>query len=227
MYPQRGSDLSLSVNLTPPYSLFNDLDYETAEKADIYKWVEYHKWNLDIRYYLPVVPKLVLAPRLHFGFIGTYSDKTIPGPFERFVLGGDGLTGQNFILGTDVIGLRGYPNPKQNASEATSLTPYDAENKILGGTIFTKYALELRYPISLNPTATIYVMGFVEGGNSWNDYVQYNPYSLYRSAGFGVRVFMPAFGLLGLDYGYGFDPIPGSITPAGSQFHFSIGQQIR
>ena len=227
MYPQRGSDVSLSVNMTPPYSLFNSMDYENTPAEERYKWVEYHKWNFDFRYYLPLIPKLVLAPRIHFGFIGTYSESVSPGPFERFVLGGDGLTGQNFILGTDVIGLRGYPNPQQNARKATSLTPYDDVNNVLGATLFTKYVLELRYPVSLNPTATIYLLTYVEGGNAWNDPTNYNPYKLYRSAGVGARIFMPAFGLLGIDYGYGFDAIPGTADPSGSQFHFSIGQQIR
>ena len=208
MYPQRGSDVSLSVNMTPPYSLFNSMDYENTPAEERYKWVEYHKWNFDFRYYLPLIPKLVLAPRIHFGFIGTYSESVSPGPFERFVLGGDGLTGQNFILGTDVIGLRGYPNPQQNARKATSLTPYDDVNNVLGATLFTKYVLELRYPVSLNPTATIYLLTYVEGGNAWNDPTNYNPYKLYRSAGVGARIFMPAFGLLGIDYGYGFDAIP-------------------
>ena len=227
MYPQRGSDISLSLNMTPPYSLFNDLNYETAIPEDRYKWVEYHKWNFDFRYYIPVIPKLVLAPRVHFGFIGSYSDKASVGPFERFVLGGDGLTGQNFILGTDVIGLRGYPNPQQSARKETSLTPFDSETNILGGIAFTKYILELRYPVSLNPTATIYLLTFVEGGNNWNNSEAYNPYKLYRSAGIGARIFMPAFGLLGIDYGYGFDAIPGTSERSGGQFHFSIGQQIR
>ena len=174
------------------------MDYENTPAEERYKWVEYHKWNFDFRYYLPLIPKLVLAPRIHFGFIGTYSESVSPGPFERFVLGGDGLTGQNFILGTDVIGLRGYPNPQQNARKATSLTPYDDVNNVLGATLFTKYVLELRYPVSLNPTATIYLLTYVEGGNAWNDPTNYNPYKLYRSAGVGARIFMPAFGLLGI-----------------------------
>ncbi len=227
MYPQRGSDLTLSMNFTPPYSLFNDVDYETAPAEEKFKWVEYHKWNFDAKYYLPIVEKLILAPRLHFGFIGGYSEEAGIGPFERFVLGGDGLTGQNFLLGTDLIGLRGYPNPQSSIGRSNSVTPYDFENSVFGGTLFTKYVLELRYPVSLSPTATIYALTFVEGGNNWIDFSQYNPYDIKRSAGFGVRIFMPAFGMLGLDYGYGFDPGFGETDPAGSQFHFSIGQQIR
>lgn len=227
MYPRRGSDLSLGVAMTPPYSLWRNIDYETAENADVYKWVEYHKWNFDARFYQTVIGKLVLAPRIHFGFIGSYTDRAGVGPFERFVLGGDGLTGQNFVLGNDVIGLRGYPNPNTQSIGPTSLTPFDADKQILGGTMFTKYVMELRYPVSMAQSATIYVLTFLEGGNSWNDFNKYNPYQLYRSAGMGVRIFMPAFGLLGIDYGYGFDPIPGTNIPSGGQFHFSIGQQIR
>lgn len=228
MYPQRGSDISLSVALTPPYSLFNNLDYENAPKEELFKWIEYNKWNFDAKYYLPLGEKFVLAPRIHFGFISTYSQKATPGPFERFVLGGSGLTGQNIVLGTDVIGLRGYPDPQNLATYATSVTPYDEENEILGGTMFTKYVMELRFPVTQSPTATIYLQAFGEAGNNWNNFDDYNPYDLKRSAGIGARIFMPAFGLLGLDWAYGFDPvIGGSTLPAGTQFHFSIGQQIR
>lgn len=227
MYPRRGSDVSVSVNLTPPYSLWNNLDYDNASNEEKYRWVEYHKWNFDAKYYLNIIDKLVLAPRIHFGFIGSYRSDVTVGPFERFVLGGDGLTGQNFILGTDVIGLRGYDNPATNATSQTSLTPYDNENNILGGTAFTKYVMELRYPVSLSPAATVFVLGFVEGGNNWNDISKFNPYDLYRSAGVGVRIFMPAFGLLGLDWGYGFDVPPGQTDISGAQFHFRIGNQIR
>lgn len=217
MYPRGGSSISLNVALTPPHSLWRDLDYETASNEDLFRWLEYHKWNLDTKYYLQLADKLVLATRAHFGFIGTYNKDVDPGPFERFTLGGDGLTGQNFLLGTDVIGLRGYTN--------NSITP--VENGVRGGLFFTKFVTEVRYPLSLNPSATIYALAFVEGGNNWNDFSQYNPYDMKRSAGFGARIFMPAFGLLGLDWGYGFDPEPGRTEAAGPQFHFSIGQQIR
>lgn len=217
MYPRGGSSIALNVAMTPPHSLWRDIDYETASNEELFKWLEYHKWNLDTKYYLQLADKLVLATRAHFGFIGTYDNEVDPGPFERFTLGGDGLTGQNFLLGTDVIGLRGYTN--------NSITP--VENGIRGGLFFTKFVTEIRYPLSLNPSATIYALAFVEGGNNWNDFDQYNPYDMKRSAGFGARIFMPAFGLLGLDWGYGFDSEPGQTGPAGPQFHFSIGQQIR
>ena len=223
MYPRGGSSIALNVALTPPHSLWRDLDYENASNEELFKWLEYHKWNLDTKYYLQLADKLVLATRAHFGFIGTYNSDVDPGPFERFTLGGDGLTGQNFILGTDVIGLRGYSNNSMNGSQ-TSRRP---ENGINGGLFFTKFVTEIRYPLSLNPSATIYALAFVEGGNNWNDFNQYNPYDMKRSAGFGARIFMPAFGLLGLDWGYGFDAEPGQTEAAGPQFHFSIGQQIR
>ncbi|MFT4738714.1 MAG: outer membrane protein insertion porin family [Cyclobacteriaceae bacterium] len=227
MFPTRGSDISLNINLTPPYSLFNNIDYETASAEERFQWIEYNKWNFDAKYYLALADKLIFAPRIHFGFISTYSSNVGAGPFERFVLGGDGLTGQNIVLGTDVIGLRGYPNPQNLATSATSVTPYDNDNQILGGTMFTKYVMELRYSVTQSPTASIYIQGFLEAGNNWNDFNEYNPYDLKRSAGIGARIFMPAFGLLGLDWAYGFDPILGGTNPAGTQFHFSIGQQIR
>ncbi len=219
MYPRQGSQVSFTVALTPPYSRWRNIDYATADNATLYKWLEYHKWNLDFKYYLKIAGNLVLAPRVHFGFIGSYTDKAGIGPFERFQLGGDGLTGQNFLLGTDVIGLRGYEN--------NSIVPVDNESGIEGGVAFNKFVMELRYPVSLNPSATIYIQAFAESGNNWNDYQQFNPYEQYRSAGLGVRIFMPAFGLLGLDWGYGFDTLPGRSERSGPQFHFSIGQQIR
>ncbi len=221
MYPRQGSQLTLNVAMTPPYSIWRDIDYQTADNATKYKLLEYHKWNLDFKYYLKLVGNLVLAPRAHFGFIGSYTNRADVGPFERFQLGGDGLTGQNFLLGTDVIGLRGYEN--------NSIVPVEQTNEgsIEGGTVFNKFVMEMRYPVSLNPSATIYVQAFAESGNNWNDFKEFNPYEQYRSAGLGVRIFMPAFGLLGLDWGYGFDTLPGSSQRSGAQFHFSIGQQIR
>lgn len=219
MYPRNGSSLSLSVSFTPPYSLFGRDVSAEDDNATKFKWLEYHKWNFDSRYFLTLAGKLVLAMRAHFGYIGAYDNALGVGPFERFQLGGDGLTGQNFLLGTDVIGLRGYPN--------NSITPIDIENNIEGGTIFNKYVMEMRYPISLEPTATIYALTFIEGGNNWNDFAEFNPYNIKKSAGLGLRIFMPAFGLMGIDWGYGFDRVPGSFDRAGPQFHFSIGQQIR
>lgn len=219
MYPRTGSSLSLAASITPPYSLLGRDVSASDEAEDIYKWLEYHKWNFDSKYYLTLTGKLVLAARAHIGYIGSYNDELGVGPFERFQLGGDGLTGQNFLLGTDVIGLRGYEN--------NSITPYDYENNIEGGTLFNKYVMEVRYPISLAPTATIYALTFVEGGNNWDDVTQFNPYNIKKSAGVGLRIFMPAFGLMGIDWAYGFDSLDATSGSSGPQFHFSIGQQIR
>ncbi|MFC2124956.1 outer membrane protein assembly factor [Bacteroidota bacterium] len=216
MFPRSGSSITLGIELTPPYSRFNNIDYRTADNSVKYKWMEYHKWMIDASYYLQLAGNLVVSTRAHFGFLGSYGVDI--GPFERFSLGGDGLAGQNYLLGREVIALRGYEN--------RSLEPYD-RNGIQGGIAYNKFVFELRYPVSLNPTATIYVLAFAEAGNNFSNFEVYNPFNLHRSAGFGARVFMPAFGLLGIDWGYGFDPITGNPNLHGSQFHFSIGQQFR
>jgi outer membrane protein insertion porin family len=225
MYPRMGSDISLSVSMTPPFSLFNKIDYRTADNATKYKWLEYQKWNFDSWFYLKLAGNLVLASRAHIGVLAPYSSEAGVGPFERFQLGGDGLTGQSFLLGTDVIGLRGYEN--NSLAPVDRGDPNDPTDDIQGGTVFNKFVLELRYPISLAPTATIYALTFFESGNNWNDLKDFNPYNQFRSAGMGIRIFMPAFGLMGLDWAYGFDPSPFTGETSGAQFHFSIGQQIR
>lgn len=223
MFPRSGSNITLSATFTPPYSLFRTEPIDDLPPEQKFKWVEYHKWMLDVWHYEELADKLVLNARAHMGFLGRYSSNGIIGPFERFLLGGDGITATNFVVGQDNIGLRGYEN--------TSITPpfgaSNDPNQIRGGIAFTKYILELRYGISMQQAATIYVLGFVEAGNNFNNYADYNPFQLYKSAGIGARIFMPAFGLLGVDWGYGFDTIPGKSGPSGSQFHFSIGQPIR
>ncbi len=219
MYPRVGSSISLSLALTPPWSLWSGIDYANAPPEEKYQYVEYHKWMFDAKYYMQIAGDLVLSARAHMGFMGAYQKEVGVGPFERFQLGGDGLTGTNFLLGNDIIGLRGYEN--------NSITPFDPETKISGGNIYNKFVMELRYPVSLNPSATIYLLAFSEAGNNWNGFENFNPNRLYSSSGFGARVFMPAFGLLGIDWGYGYGTLPGQSTNAGSQIHFSIGQQIR
>jgi outer membrane protein insertion porin family len=229
MYPSQGSSISLSLTLTPPYSSFNDIDYSTASAESKNKWQEYYKTMFDAKYYIPLdgKKKLVLEAKAHFGFLSSYSKRTGNGPFERFILGGDGLAGgfNSFVLGKEIIGLRGYEN--------NSITPplYQAGNSTsqLGGVVYNKIGLELRYPITTGNAATIYGFGFVEGGNNWDNYEDFNPFSMYKSAGVGARIFMPAFGLIGLNWAYGFDRVPiGSINDvSGSKFHFTIGQQIR
>ena len=221
MFPRSGSMFSLDVAITPPYSKWNNINYETAEPQERYKWAEYHKWMFDSKFYTRIIGDLILESRAHFGYIGAYGDENKIGPFERFYLGGDGLSGSysNFLLGTERIALRGYEN--------NSLVPLDIERNIRGGTIYNKFVFELRHPISLNPNATIFGLTFLEAGNNWNSQKDFNPFDLYRSAGLGVRIFMPAFGLLGIDWGYGFDKLPGQPNRSGPQFHFSIGQQLR
>jgi len=223
MYPTSGSLISLNATFTPPHSLWRDLDYENAEPAQRYEFVEYHKWMFDAKYYIPLAGKLVMEAKAHFGVIGSYNPKVGVGPFERYTMGGAGLAGQNFLLGTDIVSLRGYDDNR--------ITPpygvVDRVDEIEGGIIFNKFAAELRYPLTTGQAATIYVYGFAEGGNNWNAYQDFNPFDLYRSAGIGARVFMPAFGLIGVNYGYGFDNLPGTNTPSGGQFQFAIGQQIR
>lgn len=228
MYPTNGSQVSLSLTMTPPYSLMsNNLDYLNTDSTR-YKWTEYHKWMLDTRFYLTLIGskkleggrQLVLETKAHFGFVGNYTSKAKQGPFERFVMGGAGLAGgfNSFVLGQDIIGLRGY--------EDNSLTPSSADG-LSGGIAFTKMGLELRYPVSTSQSATIYGFLFTEAGNNWASFKQFNPFDLYKSAGAGVRLFMPAFGLIGLNWAYGFDALPGQTQISGSQFHFTIGQQIR
>ncbi len=212
-YPRRGSAVSLSLNLTPPYSLFD-------QERDGYKWIEFHKWMFDAQWYMQPVqqlaPKLVLNARAHFGFIGRYRPEVAIGPFERFELGGSGLGGfGGFLLGTEFVGLRGYDDRSLNANG-------------FRGVAYNKFVMEMRYPLSLAPTATVYLLAFAEGGNNVANYEEFNPFNLYRSAGVGARIFMPAFGLIGFDWGYGFDEVPYAIPGHNKgQFHFMIGQQFR
>jgi outer membrane protein insertion porin family len=218
IYPRSGSDFSISLEVTPPYSAFSDKDYSQLEENDRFKWVEFHKWKINTSWYIEPVEKLVLATRLRFGFLGNYNNDIGITPFQRFYLGGDGLSGYNNLDGREIIGMRGYGNE--------TVTPFYYQNRNIGGNVFSKYTLELRYPLSLNPSATIYALTFVEAGNSWLGFSSFNPFDVKRSAGFGVRVFLPMFGLLGLDWGYGFDDIQGIPGANGSQFHFSINQSI-
>jgi outer membrane protein insertion porin family len=217
LYPRTGSEISLSLQLTPPYSLFNDTDFATAEDQVKYRWLEYHKWKFNTSWYTNLAGNLVLSTRTRMGFLGYYnSDIGFP-PFERFYLGGDGLSGWE-IDGREIIALRGYGN--------YSLTPRSAAGEFIGANLYNKFTVEMRYPISLNPMATIYALGFVEAGNAWRNFREYNPFDVKRSAGVGLRVFLPMFGLLGIDWGYGFDDIPGLPGESGGRFHFSIGQSI-
>jgi outer membrane protein insertion porin family len=226
IYPRFGSNIMLAISATPPYgSLNKDIDRESADEQK-YKWLEYHKWMFDASIYTPLFgsTKLVASARAHMGFLGSYGNKIGFIPLERFVMGGDGMTFNNFALGQEIIGLRGYENqsitPGRDTRGTANPDPY-------GGIVYNKYVMELRFLVSPNPSATIFVLGFAEAGNNWGSYKDFNPYDLKKSAGLGARIFMPAFGLLGVDWGYGFDPIPGSTKRSGPQFHFTIGQQFR
>jgi outer membrane protein insertion porin family len=218
IYPRSGSEVSLSLAVTPPYSAFSDKNYSDLSDNEKYKWVEYHKWKIKANFFTKLIGNLVLSNRTQFGFLGAYNKELGLTPFERFYLGGDGLSGYNNLDGRELIGMRGYGNE--------TITPDYYLNRNLGGAIYSKYTFELRFPLSLNPNATIYALSFLEAGNSWANFSEFNPFKVYRSAGFGLRVFLPMFGILGLDWGYGFDEVPGIPGANKGQFHFSINQSI-
>lgn len=218
IYPRNGSLVSVGVEFTPPFSGFSDRDFASLSDTEKYKMIEYHKWIIQAAYFTPIVGNLVLMARAKFGFLGHYNSQIGNTPFERFYLGGDGLSGANNLDGREIIGMRGYGNE--------TLTPNYYKQRNQGGTIYSKYTLELRYPLSLNPNATIFVATFLEAGNAWLKFDEFNPFSVYKAAGFGVRVYLPMFGLLGLDWAYGFDPVPGLPDASRGQFHFSINQSI-
>lgn len=237
IFPIYGSEFTLTGKFTLPYSLFNGVDYANlGDKAEYqnadgspnisaidqkkFNWLEYYKIKFKADWYTKFIGKFVLRSYGEFGYLGAYNSDRGDVPFERFFLGGDGLA--NYSLdGREVIQLRGYENQ--------SLTPYDPTTGSRdGATIFNKFSLELRYPITLKGAASIYALTFAEAGASWNSFKDYNPFQLQRSAGVGLRIFMPAFGLLGIDFGHGFDAPPGppGTQKSGWQTHFIIGQQF-
>ncbi|MCQ2284324.1 MAG: BamA/TamA family outer membrane protein [Bacteroidales bacterium] len=217
IYPREGSSLTFSMQLTPPYSLMNGKDYAHATDQEKYKWLEFHKWKFNASWFTRIVDNLVLNVRLKMGFMGCYNKSIGVSPFGRFYLGGDGLSTYAYD-GREIIGMRGYDDEV--------LSPY-LDGTSTGASIYNKFTAELRYPISLNPSATVYVLAFAEAGKGWIDKREYNPFNLYKSAGLGVRVYLPMFGLLGFDWGYGFDEVPGRTKgPSGSKFHISINQSI-
>jgi outer membrane protein insertion porin family len=212
IYPRSGSDIKLIGQFTLPYSLMNHKDYTTASVQDRYRFVEYYKWKFTSSWYTRLVGNLVLNTRIGFGYLGMYNQSTGLSPFERFYLGGSGLTGYA-LDGREIIADRGYDDQSLTASRT-------------GSPIIAKYTMELRYPVSLNPSATVYGLAFVEGGNTWNTIKTFNPFDVYRSAGVGVRVFLPMFGLLGLDWGYRFDDVSTAPFMQKSQVHFTIGMNL-
>ena len=214
IYPRSGSNFLLSLKFTPPYSMLDEIDdYSSLTDQEKYKWIEYYKWNFKYSWFSSFTDKLVLATRSEIGFLGAYNNDLGVAPFERFYVGGDALTGMGSVFdGRELIALRGYSN--------NSISPQT------GGTIYNKYTAELRYAISLNPGSTVYVLGFAEAGNSWENQDNFNPFQVKRSAGIGFRISLPMLGLMGLDYGWGLDEIPGNPDANGGQFHFSINQQF-
>jgi outer membrane protein insertion porin family len=221
IFPTMGSNMKLTIQGTPPYSLFNNINYKIATPEQRYHFVEYYKFKYDAQWFQKIVGKLVLMSQVRFGFLGSYNSDVGASPFERFKLGGDGMQSYQFLQGSDIIGLRGY----QNFSVIPVGTNYTVDNNP-GSTVYNKYTLELRHPVIASQSATIFVLAFAEGGNVWNNFSQFNPFNVRRSVGVGARVFLPIFGLLGLDYGYGFDKIPGIPDANKGQFHFSISQSL-
>jgi outer membrane protein insertion porin family len=227
LYTRSGSTFSVSVNATPPYSLWDGVDYAALSKGDpdMYKWIEYHKWKFKSKIFIPLANREkvkrtpVIMSRIEYGFVGTYNSKK-HNPFETFYMGGDGMTGYSTMYANEIVGLRGY--------ESGSLTPNQ------DGYAYTRLAMEFRYPFMLEQTSTIYGLAFVEAGNAWSSLRSFNPFDLKRSAGVGVRIFLPMIGLMGIDWAYGFDsPTPTTIfdsqtvkSVSGSQIHFILGQEF-
>jgi outer membrane protein insertion porin family len=211
IFPTRGSSIGFTLEATPPVSLLDGRDYSKLSPTEKFRFIEYHKWKFTGDYYAQIAKNFVIKSYSEFGFLGSYNkDYGLP-PFERYYLGGDGL--QNFVLdGREVIGLRGYTN--------FSLTPDG------GGALYNKFTTELRYLLSPNPQAQIFVLAFAEAGNNYDNFADYRPFELKRSNGFGLRIFMPMFGLLGVDLAYGYDNLPGTSGPSGWQTHFVLGQQF-
>lgn len=220
IYPRNGSEFLIGLEITPPYSLFSDKNYSSLSENERYKWIEMHRWTFKAAWYTELYEKLVMMTRVRFGYLGHYNNQIGPTPFHRFFMGGDGLSSYS-VDSRELVGMRGYAN--------NSLTPGYYSNSGTGGNggnIMTKYTLEMRYPLSLNPQATIYVLSFLEAGNCWLGFNNFDPFDVKRSAGLGVRIYLPMFGLLGLDWGYGFDDVYGTSGNNRSQFHFSIGGSI-
>ena len=229
LFPRTGSEFMASVTLTPPWSLWDGKDYENlataqtyeknyeryqSEQQQKYRWIEYHKWKLKSRTFTPLTTGtkcLVLMTRVELGILGSYN-KYKKSPFETFYVGGDGMSGYSTGYAQETIGLRGYENG--------SLTPYSAQ-----GYAYDRFTLEIRYPFMLGNT-TIYGLGFLEGGNAWNETKNFNPFDMKRSAGLGVRIFLPMVGLMGIDCAYGFDKELSTGTKGGSNFHFILGQEF-
>ena len=230
LFPRRGSEFEASVNLTPPWSLFDGKDYKNlandsksptyaAEQQEKYRWVEYHKWKFKAKTYTALTNGqkcFVLMTRVELGLLGAYN-KYKKSPFETYYVGGDGMSGYSSYYGEETIGLRGYENGSVSYNRSTGYYAY----------AYDRFSLELRYPFLLGNT-TIYGLTFVEAGNAWYETKNFNPFSMKRSAGVGVRIFLPMVGLMGIDWAYGFDKVwnGSQYKKGGSQFHFILGQEF-
>lgn len=219
IFPTTGSNIEASIKFTPPYSLFQNKDYSSMTPQEKYRWMEFYKIKFKADAYNEVIGKLVLRSTAEMGFLDGYNKNLGAPPFERFYVGGTGLFGGRFD-GRELVPLRGYENASTEGGSATDITP------IGGGTIYSRYAAELRYPISMNQTAKIFALTFAEAGNTWNNYSAFNPFQLKRSVGVGIRVYMGAFGLIGFDFAYGFDKTIGGSEPSGWQTHFLMNQSL-
>ena len=222
LYTRRGSQFSFSVAATPPYSLFENKDYSTMSDEEKYRLIEYHKWKFKAKIFTPLAPMSVkrtpvLMARAEYGFLGSYT-KSKRTPFETFYMGGDGMSGYSTYYATETIGLRGYENGSIAGNGGYSSYGY----------AYSRLSVELRYPFLLEPSSTIYGLAFVEAGNAWQDLGDFNPFDLKRSAGVGVRIFLPMIGLMGLDWAYGFDTpnFGDTFKRSGSNLHFIIGQEF-
>ena len=235
IYPRQGSEYSFSLSLTPPFSLLRKKDYDAEgnvvtrnswkevnydrwSAADRYKWIEYHKWKFSGAVYTKLAGDLVLMTRAQFGYLGFYNRNWGYSPFEGFLVGGDGMSGYS-TYGSEVVSMRGYMNYSLTPQKSSA---YNSAGLSWAGNVYDKFTVELRYPVILQPQSTIFVLAFAEGGNCWADIRDFNPFQVKRSAGIGARIYLPMVGLLGVDWGYGFD----DAENGGSQFHFVIGQQF-
>ena len=215
IYPTRGSDFSLTTTFTPPYSLWDGVNYADKDLPDAqrYKWIEYHRWELNTRWFQPITRdnKLVLMAKAEMGYLGHYNKNKVS-PFQRFEIGGDGMSGYT-IYGVDIIGLRGYEDGALDPGNNYSVA-------------YNKYTMEIRYPVIQKDQSQIFVLGFLEGGSGFNSWKEFSPFKIKRSAGLGVRLYLPIVGMIGIDWGYGFDAAMGRKSASGSHFHFTMGQQF-
>lgn len=215
IYPTRGSDFSLTTTFTPPYSLWDGVNYADKNLPDAqrYKWIEYHRWELNTRWFQPITRdnKLVLMAKAEMGYLGHYNKNKVS-PFQRFEIGGDGMSGYT-IYGVDIIGLRGYEDGALDPGNNYSVA-------------YNKYTMEIRYPVIQKDQSQIFVLGFLEGGSGFNSWKEFSPFKIKRSAGLGVRLYLPIVGMIGIDWGYGFDAAMGRKSASGSHFHFTMGQQF-